>query len=356
MATSGEIRPGSNSVYAKWTLVSQSTTNNQSVINVQFGWGFHSSPLDRQLDNADLHVNGAVIVDIPGRVKDYQANFTPRDHVVFSGNITIPHNADGTKTFGIFAGMTGFSGFRSEASGAWALPAIPRQPGAPGTPTFSNLQATSVTVSWTAPSNVGSGLTQRNIEIATDPGFANKVVNHTASWDTFYQASGLSKGTQYWVRVRAASAAGWGPYSAVSTFTTPATVPGAPPQPSVSSVGMTSATVSWSAPSDTGGSAITGYDVQRATDSGFSTNVVTVSDNASPNVLTSLTPNTPYWVRVRAKNAQGAGAWSASRQFTTSTNVYAANGSTYVPITVLAGNGSTYVPITIGLGNGSTYV
>ncbi|PZM90185.1 MAG: hypothetical protein DIU79_14470, partial [Actinobacteria bacterium] len=109
------------------------------------------------------------------------------------------------------------------------------------------------------------------------------------------------------------------------------------------------------APSDTGGSSITGYDVQRATNSAFSSNVVTVQDNASPYTFTGLVPNTQYWVRVRARNAQGAGDWSPSRSFTTITNVYVGNGSTYVPVTPMVGNGSTYVPVTVGIGNGASY-
>ena len=101
------------------------------------------------------------------------------------------------------------------------------------------------------------------------------------------------------------------------------TVPGAPAISTVtagrsSSLGFTLA-VTWTAPSDTGGSAITAYDVryiETADDETVDANW-TVEDNAWTSgsltyTISGLTDSTEYDVQVRAVNANGDGAWSAT--------------------------------------------
>jgi len=82
-----------------------------------------------------------------------------------------------------------------------------------------------------------------------------------------------------------------------------------------------SPSVSWTAPSSTGDTGITGYDFQIATDSGFSS-IVTNGDvsewsSTSVEVLVgySLTPSTTYYFRVRAIDHGLKSAW-ASFSFT----------------------------------------
>jgi hypothetical protein len=79
----------------------------------------------------------------------------------------------------------------------------------------------------------------------------------------------------------------------------------------------TSATVTVSAPGDDGGSPVTGYRVQRATDPGFTTNLATV-DSSGTVMLTGLTPGVRYYYRATARNAvtdaavKLGGLWSAT--------------------------------------------
>lgn len=90
-------------------------------------------------------------------------------------------------------------------------------------------------------------------------------------------------------------------------------IPKAPAQVTgvtISSVLTNGFTVGWTAPNNNG-SSITGYDIQYATNSGF-TGATTLTDTASPLAITGLTPGTTYYVRVRAKNAVGAGPYSAT--------------------------------------------
>jgi hypothetical protein len=128
MATSGSFNGnnnfGSAHLYFGWSLASQSVANNSSVINWWYGYHFVNN--DAQLDNASATVNGGTVHSNSGRVKNYEGNFTTRDWQIASGQATIGHNADGSKNFSAWAGVTTYKNGRSEGSGSWDLPVIPR--------------------------------------------------------------------------------------------------------------------------------------------------------------------------------------------------------------------------------------
>ena len=101
---------------------------------------------------------------------------------------------------------------------------------------------------------------------------------------------------------------------AVAVTVTPAADP--PPAPDAPTVeaaatdGHTALSVSWQAPATTGGSSITGYDVEygkQGSDDWSSENVAITGVTAA---ITSVLPDTLYEVRVRAENADGWGEWS----------------------------------------------
>ncbi|MFM7034030.1 MAG: fibronectin type III domain-containing protein, partial [Planctomycetia bacterium] len=104
---------------------------------------------------------------------------------------------------------------------------------------------------------------------------------------------------------------------AVSTRTYTGTVasqaPGVPTgvqgQPGFESVSLT-----WTAPTTTGGEAITGYAVRYSTDGGFSWTVATpnTSSTATSYTVTGLTSSVGYQFEVAAINGVGTGNWSAS--------------------------------------------
>jgi len=104
-------------------------------------------------------------------------------------------------------------------------------------------------------------------------------------------------------------------------FTTLATVPDAPSSPGVSSITQDAVTVSYVNPNN-GGSTITGHDVEITTDPGFSFIVDALTPAGLSATFTGLDPNTPHYVRVRARNAIGTGAWSAAGNFTTLPGVH----------------------------------
>jgi hypothetical protein len=231
----------------------------------------------------------------------------------------LPVSYSGGPTYFATAEITGaYDGSNPYKSRGYTLPARQAQvPDAP--PTYiTGVTNSQAQVYVTAPSNNGSSIDAYQIEIATNSGFTTGYQLANNGNNVF---TGLAAATTYYTRARAHNAVGWGPYSTTKTFTTGATVPGAPTGVGNNTVGQTTANVTWTAPASNGGSAITGYQIQKATDSGFTQNVTTVDDpdDVSPYQLTGLNPATLYYARVRAVNGVGAGAWSTATSFTTLT-------------------------------------
>ncbi|WP_438495676.1 chitobiase/beta-hexosaminidase C-terminal domain-containing protein [Paenibacillus sp. IHBB 3054] len=118
-----------------------------------------------------------------------------------------------------------------------------------------------------------------------------------------YKATGLNNGTAYYFVVKAANEVG---DSAASNElnATPKTVPGAPTD--ITAVaGNGQAVVSFTAPAETGGSTITGYEVTASPG-----NIVGVG-TTGPITITGLTNGTAYTFTVKAINGAGSSASSA---------------------------------------------
>jgi len=89
--------------------------------------------------------------------------------------------------------------------------------------------------------------------------------------------------------------------------------PGAPAAPTFGTVTHDSLVVNWVAPTETGSTAITGYDLRyRVTDSGDAWSNGPEDETGLTATIGSLSASTSYDVQVRATNSAGAGAWSAS--------------------------------------------
>jgi hypothetical protein len=109
-------------------------------------------------------------------------------------------------------------------------------------------------------------------------------------------------------------------------------IPKAPGSPSTPTLSLTAASgassravkLSWSAPSDNGGSSITGYVVERATSPGMTANVVTYSVTGTSTTITEPDYATTYYYRVSAKNAIGTSSYGPAANITTGADVPAA--------------------------------
>ena len=211
------------------------------------------------------------------------------------------------------------------ATGAFGTPAA--VPGAPDdlTATAGNTQ---VVLKWTAGAENFGTITGYKVE--KNSGSWSDVTTDTSSTSTSYTVTGLTNGTAYTFRVSAINEIGTGAASSASSSTTPLTVPDAPTSLSVSAVAETpNASLSWSAPSGTGGSALTGYAIKR----GGTVIVSDTGDTATSYVDGDTSENTSYTYTVAAVNAAGVGAYSSGDSATTNsvdviTKITASGGST----------------------------
>nr|WP_154984450.1 S-layer homology domain-containing protein [Paenibacillus xylanexedens] len=156
-----------------------------------------------------------------------------------------------------------------------------------------------VTLNW----STVTGATYYNLYMATDPSQLSNASVVIVNSST-YNAQNLLNGTTYFFTVRAGNSGGLSGESNQANAT-PATVPAAPTNV-LAVAGNGEATVTFTAPTENGGSPITGYEV---TDS--SGNAVTTGA-ASPIVITGLTNGTSYTFTVKAINGLGKSTASAN--------------------------------------------
>lgn len=186
--------------------------------------------------------------------------------------------------------------------------------GAPGAATAVTAVAgdASATVSWTAPSNNGGRSIDSYRVVPTTGGAAGTAVTvpGTALSAT---VSGLINGSAYTFVVIAVTSVGAGEPSAPSAAVTPTGRPAAPTGV-VGTAGDRSATVSWTAPTETGGLPITRYVVTPSSGGRAGTPVTVTGAGVVPTTarFTGLTNGTVYTFSVVASNARGDGPASAA--------------------------------------------
>jgi uncharacterized protein YgiM (DUF1202 family) len=176
----------------------------------------------------------------------------------------------------------------------------------PGAPTLTGTTAAhnSVTLTWTAPTNDGgdSITGYKAYYSLTSGGTKNLLSSSISASSTSYTATGLIDGTQYYFYVLATNAQGDGAYSNALAATPNPTQPSAPQSLAVSSRGNGFVTLTWSAPSNTGGSGvlIDHYMVYLDGGSGVSVSAATYS-------WTGLTNGVSHEFTVIAVNSATAG-------------------------------------------------
>jgi uncharacterized repeat protein (TIGR02543 family) len=180
----------------------------------------------------------------------------------------------------------------------------PRGVATASTAPIGNGNNASAFITWSAPANNGSPITDYEVQFGTSA---------SGPWSTFVDAvssvtgatvTGLTNGTAYFFQVRAINGAGTGAWSPSSAAITPATIPGAPT--------LTAVTIPTTNPSGrlalaftagtTGGSPITGYEF--SINGGATWSALTGTSNL---IIEGLTNGVSYTVSLRAVNAQGVG-------------------------------------------------
>ncbi|MCE1164429.1 MAG: hypothetical protein LWX07_03390, partial [Bacteroidetes bacterium] len=210
-------------------------------------------------------------------------------------------------------------------SGAWSFTAL----GGPAAPTLispangANILTTTPTLDW----NDVSGAVSYEVQVATDSGFVNMILNSGTTASQYSVPSGTLAGnlTYFW-RARAENGSGTGPWSAVWKFRI-VTLPTAPTLVyplNYSTNQSPTPTLDW----DSLASAST-YRIQIGADSLFSSIIYDTAGvsrsylNVRPGILQ---PNMRYFWRVNAANIAGTGPWSVVWNFRVSPNgIYQTN-------------------------------
>jgi len=206
-----------------------------------------------------------------------------------------------------------------------------------------------VSLSWTAPADDGGAPITGYIVVpylgpASEP---PTTFNSTATTGTI---GGLTNGSTYTFTVTAINSAGASPASMASVGITPATVPTAPSGVTGLSENGEVA-LSWSAPSDDGGAAITGYLVTPSI-GGVAQTPISFSSTATTETVTGLTNGSAYTFTVVAINSAGdSPASSPSAPITPATVPTAPSG-----VTGTAGDGQVSLSWTAPVSDGGAAV
>jgi alpha-tubulin suppressor-like RCC1 family protein len=226
----------------------------------------------------------------------------------------------------------------------------------PSAPRSVNAEARirGATISWAAPSTPGVSAITRYVVTTTDT-TTHANGGQTCQWTSgplSCSFSSLTDGDDYTVTVVAQNIVGKGDLGRSSDFV-PAAVPGEPTDVA-GTAGNAQAVVTWDAPSEDGGSAITGY-VITATDTttpGNGGQTCTWSTGALTCTVTGLTNGDAYTFRAYAVNKAGSGSQSnASGAITPVTVPGAPTG-----VGATAGNGSALVSWTAPTQNGGAAI
>jgi lysophospholipase L1-like esterase len=188
---------------------------------------------------------------------------------------------------------------------------------------FSNIATTSLTITWTFSTNAVTYLLERS----TSVDFSLNLTTVYSGTGNTVNDTGLVSNTTYYYRVKAL-AIGYIDSAFAADFVTTSGGAGQLPTPSVSrlGIGTTSLSIVW--PSI---SSATGYVVQRATNSTFTSGLTTLYSGNSAGVTrafqpgylleyhdSSLTTSTPYFYRVKATGGGFSDSnWSPTQTWTT---------------------------------------
>jgi hypothetical protein len=149
---------------------------------------------------------------------------------------------------------------------------------------------------WVEPGDGGSPVL--DYEVLAEPGTQRLVIPAGTTVAAF---TGLENGTQYTVNVRARTRAGSGEWAEIAATPTATRVPDAPTDLQVSPLATGTLKVSWSAPTDPGTSAVSGYRVT------VQPGARTVETTGTTVDVGDLAGDTEYTASVQAINASGAG-------------------------------------------------
>ena len=215
---------------------------------------------------------------------------------------------DGTATPGTtyFYTVKAISTLASSDASNEATATVPVIPPGPPTGLTATAGVAQITLNWTAPTNTGnSPLTGYQIFRGTTAGGESPTAigSVNATTTTFTDPGTTTPGTAYFYTVKALNQ-----LPSIASNEATATVPVMPPGPPTgltATAGVTQITLNWTAPTNTGNSPLTGYQIFRGTTAGGESPTAIGSVNATTTTFTdpgTTTPGTAYFYTVKALN------------------------------------------------------
>lgn len=226
-------------------------------------------------------------------------------------------------------------------------------PSSPRNVTAVNEYSNTILVRWDAPSDPGSSpVSSYRIDYSDDGGrtWTTRVSAWSSSSGTNVVLSSWPGGKTYTFRVYARNNSGENPTPGQGGSVVIGTVPSAPARPTASA-GDRTIELTWQAPDTSNTFPVTGYTIQRSTDSGVSWNTI-VSSTASTSTSytdSGLINGMGYRYRVAAINSQGSSSLSLA-----SATATPASSSDFVSTWTIANNGDT-ITLPLSSAAGTSY-
>ncbi len=262
-----------------------------------------------QVTDSSIKVSWTAATDSDGSISGYEISYQTGNGF-WKGARTITGT---TYTFYSLQSETSYT-FRIRAKdndGQWSAYQQSTQvktlapPSKPSNISTSNIQKTSIKLSWTAATDSDGVIAGYEVSYKTGNGAWTGTQTTT---QTSLIVSGLQPNTAYTFRIRARdNHRQWGEYLHASAKTL--APPSKPSTISTSNIQKTSIKVSWTAATDSDG-VIAGYEVSYKTGNGSWTGTQTTTQTNL--TVSGLQPNTAYTFRIRAKDNHGQ--WSDYQQ------------------------------------------
>lgn len=267
-------------------------------------------------------------------------------------------HSDGYLTVNFSASMGASPVFGSASlSGSFSANRIAQVPDAPPAPVFKSATSTTLTFTIAQPTdNGGASVIDYTMQVLANDG-VTLVEQWVSGNSTQTSPSTLSPNTPYKVRYRARNSVGSSAWTSLVTMTTTTRPPAAPTSPAILNLAPTSMDVDWVAPTDIGGAAITGYKVQRATNSTFTQDMVEFTTGTTSLFnATGLEPSKTYYWRIAATNSAGTGAWSTTVSGTTVSGMNYSTGTQWQAVGVFVSDGATWEAAEVFVSNGTAWI
>ena len=228
---------------------------------------------------------------------------------------------------------------------------------APDTVTITNRGLTGMTVGWSAVNNAQG----YNVNVSADGGnswtrLAGGTTGTSLAVNSSISGFAFDSGATYIAAVQAVDQGVGGAWRN-SAASGPVYPPGPPANVRGTRSGLTTINVTWSAPADDGGTAITGYDVNMSPNGGQSWSREHSNVTGTSASVSGINNATSYIFAVRARNAAGEGNWanSATVPALAAPSVTAHRGASFIDVEWPAVTGATGYQVDYSLDDGATW-